>query len=112
MPTEPLFQRLQQAPHSVRIIFEGRPLTVSADVSVAAALLAHDVGHTRESAVNGRPGAAYCMMGVCFECLVEIDGRPNCQGCLIGIQDGMRVRRQRGAREAFTGAISEGRGDE
>jgi predicted molibdopterin-dependent oxidoreductase YjgC len=112
MPTEPLFQRLQQASHTVRISFEGRPLTVSADVSVAAALLAHDVGHTRESPVNGRPGAPYCMMGVCFECLVEIEGRPNCQGCLIGVLEGMHVRRQRGAREAFAGAISEGPGDE
>jgi predicted molibdopterin-dependent oxidoreductase YjgC len=112
MPTEPLFQRLQQASHTVRISFEGRSLIVSADVSVAAALLAHDGGHTRESPVNGRPGAPYCMMGVCFECLVEIDGRPNCQGCLINVAEGMRVRRQRGAREAFTGAISEDRGDE
>jgi predicted molibdopterin-dependent oxidoreductase YjgC len=98
MSTEPLFRRLQLASHNVRITFEGRPLTVPAGISVAAALLANDVGHTRESPVNGRPGAPYCMMGVCFECLVDINGRPNCQGCLMTVEEGMRVGRQRGAR--------------
>ncbi len=34
------------------------------------------------------------MMGVCFECLVEIDGVPNRQGCLRNVTEGMRIRRQ------------------
>jgi predicted molibdopterin-dependent oxidoreductase YjgC len=34
------------------------------------------------------------MMGVCFECLVEIDGQTNQQGCLVRVRDGMRIRRQ------------------
>ena len=33
-------------------------------------------------------------MGVCFECLLEIDGQPNQQSCLIPVKEGMRVRRQ------------------
>jgi predicted molibdopterin-dependent oxidoreductase YjgC len=36
------------------------------------------------------------MMGVCFECLVEIDGRPNQQACMTRVREGMRVRRQQG----------------
>ncbi|MFK3970788.1 (2Fe-2S)-binding protein [Pseudomonas sp. NPDC087358] len=103
MPTDALFRRLQPASHHVRIEFEGTPLTVPAGVSLAAALLTHAVGPTRESAVNGRPGAAYCMMGVCFECLVEVDGQANGQACLITVEDGMRVRRQRGARQLLAG---------
>jgi predicted molibdopterin-dependent oxidoreductase YjgC len=39
------------------------------------------------------------MMGVCFECLVEVDGQANCQACLLPIRAGMRVLRQRGARD-------------
>jgi predicted molibdopterin-dependent oxidoreductase YjgC len=39
------------------------------------------------------------MMGVCFECLVEIDGVPSRQSCLIEAADGMRIRSQQGARE-------------
>jgi hypothetical protein len=47
------------------------------------------------------------MMGVCFECLMVIDGVENRQGCLILVREGMRVERQRGARfvapDAFAG---------
>jgi predicted molibdopterin-dependent oxidoreductase YjgC len=39
------------------------------------------------------------MMGVCFECLVEVDGQANCQACLLPVRAGMRVLRQRGARD-------------
>jgi predicted molibdopterin-dependent oxidoreductase YjgC len=38
------------------------------------------------------------MMGVCFDCLVEIDGFGNRQACLTPIAEGMQVRRQSGAR--------------
>jgi predicted molibdopterin-dependent oxidoreductase YjgC len=38
------------------------------------------------------------MMGVCFECLVEVDGRPNRQACLTAVEPGMQVRTQQGAR--------------
>jgi predicted molibdopterin-dependent oxidoreductase YjgC len=38
------------------------------------------------------------MMGVCFECLVEIDGVPNRQGCMTPVREGMQVRRMNGAR--------------
>lgn len=62
--------------------------------TVATALLAAGIGATRRSPVSGAPRAAYCLMGVCFECLVEIDGVPNRQGCLVPVADGMAVRRQ------------------
>ena len=38
------------------------------------------------------------MMGACFECLAVVDGRPNVQTCMTPVRDGMRVRRQDGAR--------------
>jgi NADH dehydrogenase/NADH:ubiquinone oxidoreductase subunit G len=39
------------------------------------------------------------MMGVCFDCLVNIDGQPNRQACMTPVREGMVVRRQLGARE-------------
>jgi sarcosine oxidase subunit alpha len=30
-------------------------------------------------------------MGICFECVVTIDGVPNRQGCLVEVQPGMRI---------------------
>jgi NADH dehydrogenase/NADH:ubiquinone oxidoreductase subunit G len=38
------------------------------------------------------------MMGICFECLVEIDGVPNRQACMVAAEPGMVVRRQDGHR--------------
>jgi len=49
--------------------------------------------------VDGAPRAPYCMMGVCFECLVTIDGVGSRQACLVRVAEGMRVEIQAGARE-------------
>ena len=35
--------------------------------------------------------APFCMMGVCFECLVTIDGMGSRQACLVEVREGMRV---------------------
>jgi hypothetical protein len=40
------------------------------------------------------------MMGACFECLVQIDGVPSRQSCMVTVRDGMRIRSQEGARSA------------
>ncbi|WP_348271290.1 (2Fe-2S)-binding protein [Aminobacter sp. DSM 101952] len=81
------------------ITFEGRPIRVPQGTSVAAALLAGGVREFRSSIVGAVARAPYCMMGVCFECLVEIDGIPARQSCLVPVRDGMRIRRQNGAPE-------------
>jgi len=98
MPIEPLFSIPQSSPQqTVKITFDGKELQVPAGISVAAALLAGGVRDFRSSVVGNVPRAPYCMMGVCFECLVEIDGVPARQSCLIIVKDGMQVRRQLGA---------------
>jgi predicted molibdopterin-dependent oxidoreductase YjgC len=38
-------------------------------------------------------------MGVCFECLLEIDGQASRQGCLVAAREGMTIRCPDGARE-------------
>ncbi len=41
-----------------------------------------------------RGGAAlFCGMGVCFVCLVTVDGRPGVRACLTPVREGMRVER-------------------
>jgi sarcosine oxidase subunit alpha len=67
--------------------------------SVAAALLAAGIAACRATAVSGSPRAPYCMMGVCFDCLVTIDGVANRQACLVRVREGMRVETQRGKRQ-------------
>jgi predicted molibdopterin-dependent oxidoreductase YjgC len=82
----------------VTVSVEGTPVCVAAGESVAAAVLASGLVYTRESALSGAPRGPWCMMGVCFECLVEIDGEANHQACLTPVREGMQIRCQRGAR--------------
>ena len=74
--------------------FEEKSISAQEGETVAAALLLSGEVHLRTSPVSGGVRAPYCWMGVCFECLLEIDGQPNQQSCLIPVKEGMRVRRQ------------------
>lgn len=94
-----MFKRIIEAPGEVRFEFEGETVTARAGESVAAALLAHGVRYTRTTPVSGEPRTAYCHIGVCFECLVEIDGRANRQACMTEAREGMKVRRQMAPRQ-------------
>jgi len=82
---------------AVRIQFEDRTLCVRGGTTVAAALLLHGAGPFRTTPVKSSARAPYCMMGVCFECLVEIDGKASRQACLAMVRDGMVIKRQHGA---------------
>lgn len=99
MPTEALFRPLANGAVMVTIEFNGQPLRVPSGRSVAAALLAGGVTPLRTTPVSGAPRAPYCMMGVCFECLMEIEGQPSRQACLVQVREGMTVRSQHGARD-------------
>lgn len=102
MRTDPLFQPVMsevRSTRTVRLSFNDQTLEVPAGISVAAALLMSGINRFRATPVSESPRAPYCMMGVCFECLVDIDGVPNRQSCLIEVADGMRIRSQEGARD-------------
>ncbi|WP_212625392.1 (2Fe-2S)-binding protein [Pseudomonas sp. PP3] len=98
MTAESLFVQMSpERPLSV-IEFDGENLPVPEGISLAAALLASGVRSSRRTPVSNSPRAPYCLMGVCFECLVEVDGMPNCQACMITVRHGMRVSSQNGPR--------------
>ena len=116
MPTNARFRRLfpmDASPHgesTVSLSFDGRAIKAPAGCSVAAALLANGVSTFRTTPVSGAPRAPYCMMGACFDCLVEIDGQPNRQSCLVAVAEGMQVKTQAGLRslEGVGAIASEG----
>lgn len=94
-----MFQpRPDGVPASVAVIVDGLAIRVPAGASAAAAVLAAGFRSIRETPVSGSERAPYCMMGVCFDCLAEIDGVPNRQSCMVEVRGGMRIRRQIGAR--------------
>lgn len=88
----------------VTIDVDGRALNVRMGVSLAMALMEANIVPLRRTPVSGAPRSPLCLMGVCFECLCEVDGRQSVQSCMIEVADGMRVRLSMGARriEAVT----------
>tara|TARA_R100000306_G_scaffold47799_1_gene45403 strand:+ start:164 stop:481 length:318 start_codon:yes stop_codon:yes gene_type:complete len=91
------FRTLPETGDCVQIRLDGTAITVPAGITLAAALLAHSGGWTRQTA-QGAPRTAFCMMGICFDCLVDVDGTPNTQACMTPVREGMVVRRQLGLR--------------
>lgn len=84
---------------TVTVYVDGKPVSVGAGESAAAAALHAGLSYTRTSPITDEKRAPYCMMGVCFECLMVIDGVPSRQACMVKVAAGMRIERQIGARE-------------
>ena len=92
-----MYRRLQPPPETtVTVNIDGQDVSVAAGDTVAAAVLTLDLLPTRMTPVSGAPRAPLCMMGVCFECVMEIDGVLNRQACQVQVSEGMRIRRQHG----------------
>lgn len=80
----------------LKFTFDDQPFTGRTGDTVAAALLSSGVSVCRETPVSGAPRGPYCLMGVCFDCLVVIDGVENRQSCLTPLVEGICVRTQPG----------------
>jgi D-hydroxyproline dehydrogenase subunit gamma len=94
-----MFQpRPDAAAATVAVAVENRLVRVPVGASAAAAVLAAGYRSIRETSVSASPRAPYCMMGVCFDCLAEIDGVPNRQSCMVEVREGTQIRRQIRAR--------------
>ena len=78
----------------VKLQINGREVSVPEGSSVWSAMAVSGDTTTRLASVTEQKRSAYCAMGVCFECLVEIDGLPNCQACLTEVREGMAVKFQ------------------
>ncbi len=108
MPIDSPFRRLPDAQaRTLAFTFAGRELEAREGDSLAAAILAAGIATTRHTPVSGAPRGPYCMIGLCFECLVEIDGEPNRQACMVEVRDGMRVKAMQGARGLGKGPADE-----
>jgi predicted molibdopterin-dependent oxidoreductase YjgC len=74
---------------TVTVTFAGRTLQARDGQSVAAALTAAGVRSWRTTRRGARPRGLFCGIGVCFDCLLTIDGRPAQRACLVPVRDGM-----------------------
>ena len=91
MKIDSLFQPLEASSSVVDFEFDGQTLQAPDGANLAAALLAAGVVTFRYTPVSGAPRAAFCMMGACFDCLVDIEGVHR-QACMCQVHAGMVVR--------------------
>lgn len=87
-PASP-FLELEDAPR-VQVTFDGVSHDLPEGANLAAALLVAGVDVFRHTPVSGAPRGPFCMMGACFDCLVEIDGVVR-QACMIEVTPDLHI---------------------
>lgn len=78
---------------TVTFRFDGEEISAPAGLSLAAALTDEGIRGFREGPEDSKRGM-FCGMGVCQECLVEVDGNPNQRACMTKVSSGLNVRTQ------------------
>jgi predicted molibdopterin-dependent oxidoreductase YjgC len=89
------------APVSVTV--DGQPVQAFEGETVLAVLWAHGAHSLHTTARTHEPRGFFCGMGVCFDCLVTIDGTINLRACLETVRAGMAITLQRDAGHAHAG---------
>lgn len=92
-----MFAPIGSTDATITIYLDGRPIPARAGETIAACLLRAGVSHFRTTPASGAKRLPYCMIGHCFDCLIEIDGIGSRQACLSPVEDGMTLRIQNGA---------------
>jgi predicted molibdopterin-dependent oxidoreductase YjgC len=84
------FGRPESVGLPVWFVVDGEPCPAQAGETIAAALYALGVRAWRGSR-NGEPRGLLCGIGLCFDCLVTVDGEANVRACLTEVREGMLV---------------------
>jgi aerobic-type carbon monoxide dehydrogenase small subunit (CoxS/CutS family) len=79
-----------------RLTLDGRPVSALPGQSVAAVLWSAGVNAWRRTRAGGQPRGVFCGIGVCFDCLVTVNGRANQRACLLAAHPGDDIRTQQG----------------
>lgn len=82
---------------SLEFTFNDQSVTAISGQSIGAALIADNQRAFRKTRFNQNDRGLFCGIGVCFDCLVVVDGVSNQRACLIEVKPGMRVQRQVGS---------------
>ncbi|MEO6020191.1 MAG: (2Fe-2S)-binding protein [Knoellia sp.] len=77
--------------------FDGTDIAFVPGQSVGAALIAAGRPSWRTTRHDGAPRGLFCGIGVCFDCLVTVDGFPNERACLVLAEVGQQVSTQEGS---------------
>lgn len=94
MKTASPFEFVSPPKSRVTVRFDGKDYQLPDGENLAAALLAAGVRDIRQTPVSGAPRAPFCMMGACFDCLVDIEGATR-QACMTEVREGLVVEKMK-----------------
>jgi len=83
----------------VEFTLNGQSFRCPTGCTVAAALFLLGRRTMRLSARDGTARSLFCGMGICYDCVMRIDGQSNVRACQTVVQPGMKVEVQQGEGE-------------
>ncbi|KAA2262197.1 (2Fe-2S)-binding protein [Solihabitans fulvus] len=81
----------------MRVRVDGQEKSALPGQTVAGVLLAGGRVSWRTTRNGDRPRGVFCGIGVCFDCLVVVNGVPDVRACQRVVADGDEIRTQLGA---------------
>ncbi len=86
--------RIENIKRKEAIIFtvNGKEVSAYKGETLLAALIAAGYKKTKRSPIKGNPRGGLCGMGVCFECIVTVNGVPNIRSCMTEVENNMVVK--------------------
>lgn len=75
---------------AVTLLVDGVPVNAHGGETVATALLANGVTAFHRGP-EGRARGPFCNMGVCFECLVQVEAGGWVRACVTPVREGMSI---------------------
>ena len=75
----------------ITVQIDGQAVTAYDGETIAAVLLAAGIRIFRHAPKTSQPRGLYCGMGICYDCLVTVNGEPNIRACLTPVTNGMLI---------------------
>jgi sarcosine oxidase subunit alpha len=75
----------------IHIRVNGQSFPAAPGETVLAALTAAGFKVLKKSNVRGEPRGPFCGMGICYECLVTINGVPKQRSCMTEVAENMEI---------------------
>jgi predicted molibdopterin-dependent oxidoreductase YjgC len=83
----------------VKIEVDGRIVEAYEGEPIAAALTAAGIHFFRRTPRTNEPRGLYCAIGLCTDCIMNVDGKPNVRTCVTPVKPGMKIRTSLGQSE-------------
>ena len=84
------------AEQTCTVTIDGGALAARPGQTIAAILMTAGVRSFRTTRRGQRPRGLFCGIGVCFDCLVILNGTPNVRACVTRVEDGDVIETQEG----------------